>query len=98
MAIQMGRARYYHIRPRITVRVGLVVGGLQPGGYCARSNDKLPPSAQWGNRTNASQLEELSSRSPPRKGELAIITETCEARIEGGIQSRHWCFAVNIGH
>ena len=28
---------------------GLVVGGLQPDGYCARSNDKLPPSAQWKN-------------------------------------------------
>ena len=37
----------YDIRPRITVRVGLVVGGLQPDGYCARPNDKLPPSAQW---------------------------------------------------
>ena len=43
----MGRARHYDIRPRITVRVGLVVGGLQPDGYCARPNDKLPPSTQW---------------------------------------------------
>ena len=28
---------------------GHVVGDLQPDGYCARSNDKLPPSAQWNN-------------------------------------------------
>ena len=45
----MGRARHYDIRPRTTVRVGLVVGGLQPDGYCARPNDKLPPSTQWEN-------------------------------------------------
>ena len=49
VAIQMGRARHYDIRLRITIRVGLVLGGLQPDGYCARPNDKLPPSAQWEN-------------------------------------------------
>ena len=48
VAPQMGRVRHYHIRPRITVRVGLVVGGMPPDGYCARSNDTLPSSAQWG--------------------------------------------------
>ena len=39
----MGRARSQHIRPRISVRVRLMVGGLQPDGYWARSNNKLPP-------------------------------------------------------
>ena len=71
-----------------------MVGGMQPDGYCAISNDKLPPSAQWGSRTNASQLEELSSRVLPRKGELAVKIATGES----GIQSRHWCIAVNVGH
>ena len=49
VAIHIGRTRHYDIRPRITIRVGLVVGGLQPGGYCARPNDKLPPLTQWEN-------------------------------------------------
>ena len=44
------------------------------------------------------QLEELSSRSPPRKGELAVRTAVCDARFESGIQPRHWRFAVDFGH
>ena len=47
---------------------------------------------------NASLLEELSSSSPPRKGELAVRTAMGDARFEGGIQPRHWSFAVDFGH
>ena len=47
---------------------------------------------------NASLLEELSSRSPPRKGELAVRSAMGDARFESGLQPRHWSFAVDCGH
>ena len=53
-----------------------MVEGLQSDGYWAKSNDNSPPSAQWENWTNASQLEELASRPHPRKGELVVRSAT----------------------